>query len=477
MIRRLLSNAIETALPAETTHSQTFFKNEFATFKWLTSTGPCFPVKAQNITILTDPSEFFDALLTNCTNAKERITLASLYLGNGPLEKKLLGCIRNNRCYRNNTLNINILLDYTRGSRHESNSRTVLLPFINENSKLKVSLYHTPLLRGYLKKCIPHRWNELLGLQHMKLYVFDNTLIISGANLSNDYFTNRQDRYFVIKDKNLCDFYCDLVSKVQEFSLNLNGQNETSLSGNWDTLPYESNNDNFVKKASENIQRFVTENTNRQIAETNEEECDTWIFPLIQMGQLGIEHDALVTSKLIAEAPSGSHLKISTGYFNLTTDYMNTLIQHCRATCDILMAHPKANGFLGARGLAGGIPYAYSLIARNFKEMCKNNNQLERIYLLEYYKEGWTYHAKGLWYYPPTANVPCLTLIGSPNFGERSVKRDLETQVAIVTDNPELRKSLDNECRRLYDTSEVADIDRKVPVWVNAFVVFFRSYF
>lgn len=43
-----------------------------------------------------------------------------------------------------------------------------------------VSLYHTPKLRGFLKAVIPARFNELIGLQHMKIYLFDDTLIISG---------------------------------------------------------------------------------------------------------------------------------------------------------------------------------------------------------------------------------------------------------------------------------------------------------
>lgn len=70
---------------------------------------------------------------------------------------------------------------------------------------------------------------------------------------------------------------------------------------------------------------------------------DTWILPMVQMGQLGIEQDAQITDKLLSEAPRGSRLAIATGYFNLTTQYMNTLIQKSQAQCDILMAHPKVS--------------------------------------------------------------------------------------------------------------------------------------
>lgn len=56
---------------------------------------------------------------------------------------------------------------------------------------IKVYLYHTPKLRGLLRLLLPERYNELIGIQHMKLYMFDDSIIISGANLSQDYFTNR----------------------------------------------------------------------------------------------------------------------------------------------------------------------------------------------------------------------------------------------------------------------------------------------
>lgn len=48
----------------------------------------------------------------------------------------------------------------------------------------------------------------------------------------------------------------------------------------------------------------------------------------------------------------------------------------------------------------------------------------------------------GLWCYLQGKDRPCLTLIGSPNFGYRSVHRDLEAQIAIVTENEELQSQL-----------------------------------
>ena len=34
-------------------------------------------------------------------------------------------------------------------------------------------------------------------------------------------------------------------------------------------------------------------------------------------------------------------MKLATGYFNLTQEYMNTITSNCLAQCSVLMAHPN----------------------------------------------------------------------------------------------------------------------------------------
>lgn len=62
-----------------------------------------------------------------------------------------------------------------------------------------------------------------------------------------------------------------------------------------------------------------------------------------------------------------------------------------------LTTRSQANGFQGAKGAAGGIPAAYTLIARNFHKALVKAGQASRVKLFEYEKSGWSYHAKGLW--------------------------------------------------------------------------------
>lgn len=121
---------------------------------------------------------------------------------------------------------------------------------------------------------------------------------------------------------------------------------------------------------------------------------------------------------------------------------------------------------------SGGIPHAYTLLAHDFYKLIQEYKQTEHISVHEYVRDKWTFHAKGLWYYFPSESWPSLTLIGSPNFGHRSVYRDLEAQVAIVTNNQSLREALHEEKSHLYNSAECVTSEtfmlpeRKVPVWV-----------
>lgn len=95
--------------------------NFLSEFKWLRKFAPAFPVKAENVSIykletymeykillfymylfkivhvqiktLKSPKDFYHTLLYRCTSAKRRIVIASLYLGTGKLEEKLVSKI------------------------------------------------------------------------------------------------------------------------------------------------------------------------------------------------------------------------------------------------------------------------------------------------------------------------------------------------------------------------------------------------
>jgi len=72
--------------------------------------------------------------------------------------------------------------------------------------------------------------------------------------LSNDYFTNRQDRYVLIEDCGpLADFYDGLVSRVSEFSLQLDEGNKVQLHSSWKWHPYDGKREEFESAARQSV--------------------------------------------------------------------------------------------------------------------------------------------------------------------------------------------------------------------------------
>ena len=83
----------------------------------------------------------------------------------------------------NKNLKVTILLDYFRGSRLDKNQSSLssLAPLKNEfGDRFTLAMYHSPKVGALMRYLVPPRFIEAFGLQHMKGYLFDDSLIISG---------------------------------------------------------------------------------------------------------------------------------------------------------------------------------------------------------------------------------------------------------------------------------------------------------
>ena len=84
---------------------------------------------------------------------------------------------------QNPDLQVSILTDALRGTREapDPSCASLLAPLVaSHGDRVQISMYHTPNLTGLRKKYIPRRINEGWGLQHMKLYGFDDEIMLSG---------------------------------------------------------------------------------------------------------------------------------------------------------------------------------------------------------------------------------------------------------------------------------------------------------
>ena len=278
--------------------------------------------------------------------------------------------------------------------------------------------------------------------------------------------------------RELADYYEDLLDNITQFSFSLNKDGQFSMESKFRSLSIG----NFINKGSSILRNFIDQQKQRHQLESDSD-ADTIIFPTVQMGLYNINQDCDITSEILQSGTKNSSFYFATGYFNLIERYMRDIIGSSHSNYNILMAHPEANGFLGAKLPAGGIPHAYTLIAKQFRDRILGHGLEERVRMFEYRRPGWTFHGKGLWYSDTDTGHPSLTMIGSPNFGYRSEIRDLESQIVVVTQNKDLQQRLHQEQKHLFDNSEMvtsdtfAQEDRTVPFWVKCVVKFARKWF
>jgi hypothetical protein len=117
--------------------------------------------------------------------ARERVVLVSLYLGTGEHEARLVDALAKALAARPQ-LQVHVVLDCLRalrGHARGASSVAFLAPLLAAHGpdRVRLSLYHTPDLHGWLKRLLPDRYNEVVGLQHIKAYICDDDVVLSGS--------------------------------------------------------------------------------------------------------------------------------------------------------------------------------------------------------------------------------------------------------------------------------------------------------
>ncbi|KAI6199767.1 CDP-diacylglycerol--glycerol-3-phosphate 3-phosphatidyltransferase [Aphelenchoides besseyi] len=425
------------------------------------------PVDSQNVRFLRTPDEFYTTLVNKTKTAKQRIYLTSLYLGVGPLERQLVDELENT-LDKNPKLEVKMLFDYLRGTRGGALGTAGMLAE-RKLRNAEVYLFHTPDLRGTLKRILPERMNEIVGLQHMKFFIFDDSIIISGANLSDTYFTNRQDRYVVIEDcPRLIEFFIAIYDCIASCSY--------KLVTNGDYKMNSTAQEELIKTDVRKFRREMNSKINAVIGDLStdsQQNAETMIFPFLQMKPFGIDQEERVMERLLKNSKDDWNLTFATGYFNFDDKYSDLIIRQSQFPSSIILAAPDANGFFGARGISGGIPSLYVYISLLFYR--KVQELFKPITMYEWSRSGWSFHAKGIWIEPRDSTEWFATVIGSSNYGYRSTNRDLESQLLIFTKNDKLRREMAEERQNLMEfatkieSSTFERADRYVPIWLFLF--------
>ncbi|KAI1444619.1 hypothetical protein F5Y02DRAFT_153299 [Annulohypoxylon stygium] len=445
--------------------------------------APSFKISGSQIQIIKTPTDFYETLKARIRSAKKRIFLSTLYIGKS--EKELIVTLQD-ALRANPELKLSILTDALRGTREapEPSCASLLAPLITEfgPDRVEIRMYHTPNLTGLRKKHIPKRINEGWGLQHMKLYGIDDEIILSGANLSNDYFTNRQDRYHLFSSTEVTNYFWALYQGVTSLSFLVQPAKDEAAgfrlhwpSTNSAPSPLERPTE-YISKATKVVSSLIAPkdfpSDTKPPSLTSATSQDTTVYMLGQLSQLmkpdtSTELPAIthVLKTLGAPEYAGSSWTFTAGYFNPAPSLTNLLLSTASQNNVVITASPYANGFYKSKGVSGLLPDAYTLLARRFLRAIQERKQNSAVILKEWRRGtvnepgGWTYHAKGLWITLPQEQDPSMSIIGSSNYTKRSYSHDLEAGALIVTRDPDLKKRLGDEQKWLQEYANPVTLD------------------
>lgn len=443
-----------------------------------------FYFKRGEISVLNSPKEFYDTLKERILSAQDRIFIASLYIGK--TQDELIDHLRE-ALEKNPKLKVHVLVDGLRGTREAPSkcSVTLISRLLEDyHERVDIRLYRTPACVGWKGSILPRRINEGLGLQHMKIYGFDDEIILSGANLSSDYFTNRQDRYYVFRSKPFSDYYYDLHQLISRLSYRVKSStNSQKFSIFWphQNLAVDPVHDRakFIKKASTVLSEFLLaqpEPTKKGMLPN--EDYPTVVYPvsqftpLFQKGRDNSTEKPTILRLISSISKPSISWTFTAGYFNMFPDIKRGLISTPSEQATVITASPYANGFFESKGVSGNLPDAYLHLSKKFLRTVKRHGKEANIILREWKRGvvnkpgGWSYHAKGLWIgdVDNGDRRPMLTCIGSSNYTRRAYSLDLESNAVILTRDEELRDKMQQELDSLLEHTEevtLGDFDKE----------------
>ncbi|KAG7353117.1 D-lactate dehydrogenase [Nitzschia inconspicua] len=450
------------------------------------------------------PGDFHKTLCNLIRNSQERILLASLYIGPAASpstqqeEVKLLNVL-SDAAKQKPDIPIKVVLDHNRALRSvpvaNSDETTSSVKAVAE--AIKRNVYLLQVLPSPLDTLLPNPLNEVGGVFHIKVYIVDNHLLLSGANLSQEYFCDRQDRYLWIREggNGLVDFYAHLVELLCKRShiYNLEDPDQEIISSP------EITKDKFLQELTQHFREASALSAEQML--TNEGTVavgiPTFFAPPSFFGdsELRFVSDKEATLSLLEEgAKHPNTLQLSSAYLNPTSDMMSVLKKFKKT--QLLTAGRVSHGFrpkkkAGNKGKEW-IPAVFDHLAQDVLQALSPSTKL-----FHWERENWTFHAKGIWLREgnedgkPGGYPVAAAIVGSSNFGERSWVRDMESNLVLIfppdrdgtseKGSQAIAKAFGKDWDELMAWSVVIEDPKKtsppLPWHINSLFPFIKSFF
>ena len=407
---------------------------------------PQIAVKASGYNILERPANFHQRVLELIASAKVRIMMTMLYLQDDEAGREVMEALYEAK-RRNPKLYIRVYVDFHRaqrgliGATGDSRTNADMYRDFAQDQELAPHVYGVPVKR-----------REIFGVMHLKGFVFDDTVLYSGASINNVYvnYANqkyRLDRYHEIQSKELANSFCRFTNEV--FHINYAVQDFSQ--GN--IRPAKE-----MKNEIKMLQRSLTKAQYTVKAARKLQDDEVGITPLSGLSK---KNNQLNRSIIWALDSARKHIFICTPYFNPPKELLEHLEMALERNVEItiVVGDKVANDFYISPDKPfspiGAIPYVYE---QNLKEMVqRHKHHIDAGKLnIHLWRDGInTYHLKGMFI---DRNLAVIT---GNNLNPRAWALDLENGLFINDPNHLLSEKFMHEKQYiLHHTTKITSVDQ-----------------
>ena len=374
---------------------------------------PQLALQADSLRILNSASEFKQRILQLIAGAQRRIYLVALYLQDDEAGREILAALYADKAARPE-LDIKVFVDYHRAQRgligkgKQSGNHLLYQEWATERPGA-LEIYGVPVKR-----------REWLGVLHLKGFLFDDTLLYSGASLNNIYLHQqeryRYDRYHELQDVALANSWAQFI--IQVFGRDAAVQR-------LDRAPVPG-----IKAIRGELRRFrlKLQQAKYEFPPARVGEGQVGVTPLVGLGKRNNRLNKVIHTLL----RSAEHeVFICTPYFNppkaIAKDLALLLRRGVRLT--LVIGDKTANDFYippsEPFSTIGGLPYLYEVNLRRFAERFQRYLDNGQLNLMLWRHEQNSFHLKGI------SVDGQRTLITGSNLNPRAWALDLENGLLL----------------------------------------------
>ena len=410
---------------------------------------PSLPVQADAVSVLHSAREYKQRILQLIAAAERRIYLVALYLQDDVACREILSALYAAKQAKPQ-LDIKLFVDFHRAQRGligkgKQAGNHLLYQTQADAHPDAMQIYGVPVKR-----------REWMGVLHLKGFLFDDTLLYSGASLNNIYLHQQEryrfDRYHEITDPALAESWSHFI--IQLFG------REAAVK-RLDRRPIPT-----IKSFRSELRRFRSKLQHARYEFTPAERTagSVAITPLVGLGKLGNRLNRSIRDLLRS---AKQEVFICTPYFNppkaIVKDIQLLLSRGVRLT--LVLGDKTANDFYipptEPFNTIGGLPYLYEVNLRRFAEKYQRYIDSGQLNLMLWKHEQNSYHLKGIFVDED------LALITGSNLNPRAWALDLEN--GLLLQDPEKlllerfgaeRQNILAHAKRLHHFTELERIEQ-----------------